>query len=212
MELVIALAQSSIDLAWHGLWRGKILMEGASRKRVAEGSPPSTPRAAAAEPTETEPMFDLIELMFFAYRDFVGDADRLLEDYGFGRAHHRVLHFVSRRPGLTIAELLDILKITKQSLNRVLKELRDKGYVEVRAGAIDRRQRQLYSTKAGQTLALNIAKLQSQRFRRVFAQLRKNARPDAIAFLLSVVDPGEREKVATLISLGVRPKLTGRET
>ena len=68
-------------------------------------------------------MYDLIELFFFAYRDFVGDADRLLETYRFGRAHHRVLHFVSRQPGLTIAELLDILKITKQSLNRVLKEL-----------------------------------------------------------------------------------------
>lgn len=185
-------------------------MESASRKRVADVSLPLAPRVAA-EPVEAEPMFDLIELMFFAYRDFVGDADRLLEDYGFGRAHHRVLHFVSRRPGLTIAELLDILKITKQSLNRVLKELRDKGYVEVRAGAIDRRQRQLYSTKAGLALALAIAKLQSQRFRRVFAQLRKNARPDAIAFLLALVDPSEREKVATLISLGVRPKSTGRE-
>ena len=68
------------------------------------------------------PMYDLIELFFFAYRDFVGDADRLLETYRFGRAHHRVLHFVSRQPGLTIAELLEILKITKQSLNRVLKE------------------------------------------------------------------------------------------
>ena len=73
-----------------------------------------------------EPMYDLIELLFFAYRDFVGDADRLLEAYGFGRAHHRVLYFVSRRPGLTIAELLEILRITKQSLNRVLRELVDK--------------------------------------------------------------------------------------
>ena len=65
-------------------------------------------------------MYELIELFFFAYRDFVGDADRLLEAYGFGRAHHRVLYFVTRRPGLTIAELLEILRITKQSLNRVL--------------------------------------------------------------------------------------------
>src|SRR3954468_3826885 len=77
-----------------------------------------------------QPLFDLIELLFFAYRDFVGDADRLLESMKFGRAHHRVLHFVNRQPGLTIAELLDILKITKQSLNRVLKELLDQGYVE----------------------------------------------------------------------------------
>src|SRR5882757_6504308 len=69
------------------------------------------------------PPYDLIELLFFAYRDFVGEADLVLTAYGFGRAHHRVLHFVARLPGLTIAELLDILRITKQSLNRVLRDL-----------------------------------------------------------------------------------------
>ena len=93
------------------------------------------------------PLYELIELLFFAYRDFVGDADRLLEAFGFGRAHHRVLHFVSRQPGLTIAALLEILKITKQSLNRVLKELIAKNFIEARAGAIDRRHRQLYATE-----------------------------------------------------------------
>src|SRR5665213_3474191 len=107
--------------------------------------PGSSPQSRRSE----EPMYELIEQFFFAYRDFVGDADRLLEAYGFGRAHHRVLYFVSRRPGLTIAELLEILKITKQSLNRVLKELLDKGYVEAHAGMIDRRQRQLYPTATG---------------------------------------------------------------
>src|SRR6201999_4342440 len=86
--------------------------------------------AAVGIENEPEPVFDLIELLFFAYRDFVGDADRLLEAYRFGRAHHRVLHFVSRQPGLTIAELLDILKITKQSLNRVLKELITENFIE----------------------------------------------------------------------------------
>jgi DNA-binding MarR family transcriptional regulator len=186
-------------------------MDSASRRKAADLPHPSPLRSAATEAAEAEPMFDLIELLFFAYRDFVGDADRLLENYGFGRAHHRVLHFVSRRPGLTIAELLDILKITKQSLNRVLKELRDKGYVEVRAGAIDRRQRQLYPTKAGTALALSIARLQSQRFRRVFGQLQKGARSDAIAFLLAMIDPRERDKVATLVASGVRLKPMGRE-
>ena len=87
---------------------------------------------------------DLIELLFFAYRDFVGDPDRILAEYGFGRAHHRVLHFVDRYPGLTIAELLDILRITKQSLNRVLKDLIEQGYVAQRPGTSDRRQRLLY--------------------------------------------------------------------
>ena len=86
---------------------------------------------------DVAPMYDMIELFYFAYRDFVGDADRLLEAYGFGRAHHRVLHFVARHPGLTIAELLDILAITKQSLNRVLKELVAQDFIEARAGAAD---------------------------------------------------------------------------
>ena len=81
---------------------------------------------SAAGP-EAEELVELIELLFFAYRDFVGDPDRILAAYGFGRAHHRVLHFVNRQPGLMIAELLDILGITKQSLNRVLKELLDTG-------------------------------------------------------------------------------------
>jgi DNA-binding MarR family transcriptional regulator len=161
------------------------------------------PRAKAqGGETEPAPMFDLIELLFFAYRDFVRDADRLLENYGFGRAHHRVLHFVSRRPGLTIAELLDILKITKQSLNRVLKELLGKGYVEVSMGVNDRRQRLLYPTAKGNDLALEIARLQSRRFSRVLGQLPAGARAAAIDFLLAMVDAAERDKVAAFIVAG----------
>ena len=99
------------------------------------------------------PVYDLIELFFFAYRDFVSDPDRILGDYGFGRAHHRVLHFVDRQPGLTIAELLDILQITKQSLNRVLKELIEKDFIESRTGTADRRQRLLHTTPKGHDLA-----------------------------------------------------------
>ena len=109
--------------------------------------------------------------MFFAYRDFVGDADHLLENFGLGRAHHRLLHFVNRRPGLTIAELLDILKITKQSLNRVLKDLLDRNYIVARPGENDRRQRLLFPTGRGEALALDVARVQSKRFARVFAQL-----------------------------------------
>jgi DNA-binding MarR family transcriptional regulator len=166
--------------------------------------------APLADLADVEPMFDLTELLFFAYRDFIGDADRLLESFQFGRAHHRVLHFVSRHPGLTIAELLDILKITKQSLNRVLKELLDKGYVESRAGAVDRRQRQLFPTAAGSALAFDIARLQSRRFRRAFGQLQKSARADAIAFLLAMIDPSEKDKVATRVAAGAR--LTAKTT
>src|ERR1700679_366214 len=93
--------------------------------------------AGVAEPIKKsdggqEPYWDLIELLFFAYRDFVGDPDEVLAKLGFGRAHHRVLHFVNRNPGIKVADLLDILKITKQSLGRVLKQLIDEGYVAAR--------------------------------------------------------------------------------
>ncbi|WP_036281441.1 MarR family transcriptional regulator [Methylocystis sp. ATCC 49242] len=140
-------------------------------------------------------VLDLVELFFFAYRDFVGDADRLLENYGFGRAHHRVLHFVLRRPGLTIAALLDILKITKQSLNRVLKQLLDAGLVEARAGAVDRRQRLLYLTPQGAKLARELTALQSKRFRRVLDDLPPSARGAAAEFLFAMIDSEERLRV-----------------
>src|SRR5262245_12863544 len=91
-----------------------------------------------------EPTWDVIELLFFAYRDFISDPDDALAKIGFGRAHHRVLHFVNRNPGMKVAELLDILKITKQSLGRVLKQLVDEGYVVQKEGSNDRRQRLLF--------------------------------------------------------------------
>jgi DNA-binding MarR family transcriptional regulator len=158
----------------------------------------SEPAAAGAE-REPAPAFDLIELLFFAYRDFVGDADRLLETYGFGRAHHRVLHFVSRQPGLTIAELLDILKITKQSLNRVMKELLDAGFIEVRSGSNDRRQRLLFVSPEGSRLALDLARLQSKRFRTALATLAPASHELVTEFLLGMVDLSERSKVTRLV-------------
>ncbi len=145
------------------------------------------------------PMYDLIELFFFAYRDFVGDADRLLESYRFGRAHHRVLHFVSRQPGLTIAELLEILKITKQSLNRVLKELIADGFIEARAGAQDRRHRQLHATAKGARLARELAQLQTRRFAKATDTLGEAGRDRAAAFLLAMIDEQERAQVVALV-------------
>ncbi len=170
--------------------------------------------AIAAVPAKTqdvddraaaEPMFDLIELLFFAYRDFVGDADRLLEAYRFGRAHHRVLHFVYRHPGLTVAELLDILKITKQSLNRVMKDLLDAGFINVRSGASDRRQRLLFASARGGALALDLARLQSRRFGAALDGMDRvgpAARAEVSAFLLGLVDPSERDRVRRLAAEG----------
>ena len=160
-------------------------------------APPRRDRTAAG--ADAAPMFDLIELLFFAYRDFIGDADRLLAAYDFGRAHHRVLHFVHRQPGLTIAGLLDILRITKQSLNRVLKELIEQGYVESRHGEADRRQRRLFLTAAGGDLAQQLAMLQTRRFSRALAELDGAGRENATKFLLAMIDQDERDKVSNLI-------------
>ena len=109
---------------------------------------------------------ELIELLFFAYRDFISDPDTILEELGFGRAHHRVVHFVGRNPGLTVAQLLDILRITKQSLGRVLRELIEKGYVYQREGEQDRRQRLLFLTKEGEKLRRRLMVPQIVRIRR----------------------------------------------
>ena len=174
---------------------------------------PSNPAAALAAGSlaeaardvanEDAPAYELIELLFFAYRDFVGDPDRILDEYGFGRAHHRVLHFVDRHPGLTIAELLDILRITKQSLNRVLKELVETGFVEQRAGTADRRQRLLSCTPAGRGLAARLAQIQTRRVRRALAGQGPEVREAAGRFLLAMVDPADRGEVGRLVAGGL---------
>ena len=92
------------------------------------------------------------DLMFFAYRDFTGAADKLLDELELGRAHHRALHFIGRSPGMTVGDLLGILRITKQSLARVLSALIDQGYVQQLPGRSDRRQRLLSLTPAGLAL------------------------------------------------------------
>lgn len=109
-----------------------------------------------------------IELMFFAYRDFTGEADALLDGYDLGRAHHRALYFIGRHPDITVSDLLDILNITKQSLSRVLSQLMDEGYVEQRAGAQDRRQRLLRLTDKGRTLEQDVNDLQAKRFAKAY--------------------------------------------
>jgi DNA-binding MarR family transcriptional regulator len=157
------------------------------------------PRAPNDGVLEERPAYDLIELFFFAYRDFVSDPDRLLEAYGFGRAHHRVLHFVDRHPGLAIAELLDILRITKQSLNRVLKELIEKGFVESRTGTSDRRQRLLFTTADGHDLALKMAKVQTRRIMRALSEGPDELNEAASRFLLAMIDPSDRAHVRGLV-------------
>ena len=170
----------------------------------------STVSARLSEPTRERPggpAYDLIELLFFAYRDFIGDADELLSRLGFGRAHHRVLHFVNRHPGMRVADLLDILKITKQSLGRVLRDLVENGYVTQKAGPADRRQRLLFLTVKGETLARDLALLQTRRFARALHECGPGARDAARRFLSAMIDPASREEVERLMA---RADLAGR--
>jgi len=159
---------------------------------------------------EGEPAWDIIELLFFAYRDFVSDPDEVLAKFGFGRAHHRVLHFVNRNPGMKVAELLDILKITKQSLGRVLKQLVDQGYVLQKEGANDRRQRLLYVTAKGETLAMRLAGLQTGRINHALAELGPNAHDAACRFLAAMINADNRDEVLRLIACADRARRSRR--
>ena len=136
----------------------------------------------------------LIELLFFAYRDFVSDPDAVLKELGFGRAHHRVVHFVGRDPGMTVASLLDILQITKQSLGRVLKDLIDEGFVFQKEGASDRRQRLLHLTTRGENLRRRLMAPQIARIRRAIGEGGGEA-ADYRDLLLRLVSPGNRPAV-----------------
>src|SRR6516162_9665457 len=155
-----------------------------------------------------EPIWDVIELLFFAYRDFIGDPDDVLAKLSFGRAHHRVLHFVNRNPGMKVAELLDVLKITKQSLGRVLKQLIDEGYVVQKEGA-DRRQRLLYVSPAGEALALKLAGLQAVRIGRVLDELGPGGRETARRFLAGMIGDEDREQVLRMIARAERARSNG---
>jgi len=117
-----------------------------------------------------------IEAMFFAYRGFTADPDRILDSHGYGRAHHRAVHFIRRSPGTTVTNLLSILGVTKQSLNRVLRTLVEDGLVEARIGARDKRERNLYLTYAGAALEHELSDAQRARMRSAF----RTAGPEAV--------------------------------
>ena len=149
---------------------------------------------------DTAKLHEFAELLFFAYRDFTGDPDAILQDFGFGRAHHRVLHFVNRHPGLRVADLLEILNITKQSLSRVLKQLVDQDYIEQRSGASDRRERLLYATAKGRALAARLAKPQFQRLAEALHAAGPESEAALRCFLEAMINAEDRPKVAAIMS------------
>ena len=144
-----------------------------------------------------EELRQAMELLFFAYRDFTGEADALLADFGFGRAHHRVIYFVGRHPGMAVSELLGILKITKQSLSRVLGQLIDDGFILQRTDAADLRRRHLYLTPQGADLERRLSERQSQRIMRAYQDAGADAVQGFRAVLRAIINEEDRARVAT---------------
>lgn len=139
-----------------------------------------------------------IEAMFFAYRGFTADPDRILENFAYGRAHHRAVHFINRTPGTTVNNLLDILGVTKQSLNRVLRTLIEDGLVESKVGTKDRRERHLFLTEEGAELERQLSEAQRSRMRAAY----RDAGPEAVAgfrqVLEQIMDPEMRRRFNTV--------------
>jgi DNA-binding MarR family transcriptional regulator len=119
---------------------------------------------------------DVMELFFFSYRDFIREPDAILKEYNFGRAHHRVIHFVGRNPDITVTSLLNILKIRKQSLSRVLSQLVRENFIQQLQGLTDRRQRLLSLTTKGYDLEDKLSRYQRDRITSAFVR----AGPEAV--------------------------------
>jgi DNA-binding MarR family transcriptional regulator len=157
--------------------------------------PPTAPSAIEAPFLSEEEVRQGIELLFFAYRDFTAEPDAILTDYGFGRAHHRVVHFVGRRPQMTVGDLLGILKITKQSLNRVLGQLVRQGFIVQHRGAQDRRQRLLELTDKGRELERRLSAPQRGRVAAAYRKAGAGAVEGFRKVLLGIIaSPDDRRR------------------
>ncbi|MEM0977381.1 MAG: MarR family transcriptional regulator [Pseudomonadota bacterium] len=145
-----------------------------------------------------EQLLQGIELMFFAYKGFTSDPDRILEEYGYGRAHHRAIHFINRSDAITVNGLLTILGVTKQSLNRVLRQLIDDDMVESRVGVADKRQRHLHLTDAGQELEKKLSSVQRERVREAYKAAGSNAVQGFRKVLENMVDADMKPHIEQL--------------
>jgi DNA-binding MarR family transcriptional regulator len=160
---------------------------------VAESVPARVPGSAPGVFDETA-LRRAMELLFFAYRDFTGEADALLARYGFGRAHHRVIYFVGRNPGITVSELLAILGITKQSLSRVLGQLMDGGFIDRRTDPDDRRVRRLHLTPEAAALERILTERQSALIAAATAEAGPGAAGGFVAVLRAMINPEDRRR------------------
>jgi DNA-binding MarR family transcriptional regulator len=157
---------------------------------------------AAANPLflREEELRQGIELLFYAYRDFTAGPDAILRRYDFGRAHHRVLHFVGRNPGMTVADLLGILRITKQSLSRVLGTLVRQGFIEQRQGTRDRRQRQLFLTDKGAAIERELSQVQQARVAKAYREAGAEAVAGYRKVLAGLVEETDRDAILRSIN------------
>lgn len=189
--------------ATSGRRRARVPKAASAPSRRAQGERSDNGAASAigapAGGASPDDLVACVELLFFAYRDFTGGPDAILETYGFGRAHHRVLHFVYRNPGLRVADLLDILRITKQSLARVLKQLIDKGFIVQRTGDDDRRERRLFVSAKGGRLAEKLVTLQTRHMASALANLGPDASEFARRFLFAMIAASDRAHVEALV-------------
>ena len=152
----------------------------------------------ALDPRLADMPLDVMGLFFFAYRDFVSAADELLAGHKFGRAHHRVLYFVNIRPAMPVANLLDILKITKQSLARVLRQLIDQGFIEQHVGQEDRRQRLLFATEKGKQFFALLSKSQTSLINDALQNLPQEKQQIIRDFLLAMIEKTDHQTLAEL--------------
>ncbi len=159
---------------------------------MSDGTPPAAPGGETLLFLTDEQLRKGIEAMFFAYRGFTADPDRILAEHGYGRAHHRAIHFIHRSHGTTVNNLLSILGVTKQSLNRVLRTLIADGLVESRVGTRDKRERHLFLTEAGAALERELSDAQRERMRLAY----RTAGPEAVSgfrqVLEAMMDPDMR--------------------
>ena len=136
-----------------------------------------------------------MELLYFAYRDFTAEPDAILSEYRFGRAHHRVIYFVGRNPGINVSELLAILKITKQSLSRVLGQLVREEFIDQREGTRDRRQRLLNLTEKGITLERRLSESQRARLAEAYREAGAEAVQGYRDVLMGMISEEDRQRV-----------------
>jgi DNA-binding MarR family transcriptional regulator len=141
-----------------------------------------------------------MELLYFGYRDYTSATNAILERQNFGRAHHRALYFIGRQPGLIVSELLDYLKITKQSLARVLNDLQARGLVQAQVGTKDRRQRTLQLTHAGVAMELELFEAARSSMQRAYSSVGAQAVSGFWQVLLALVDPVEQASIEKLVT------------